>query len=160
MSVPLRLVRLHARSSSLQISSATGVSCFSTFLTAGRISQNSNARPLATSLKFISSWRFSRLPSALWRPRLPSTPSAHFSILQFTKNTVWNATHHDRLTPAGGGGRKPPIDRPKISWIDTLPPPVIFWGILVINVGVFLAWTYAEGAAVSSSLISGRFDIH
>jgi len=68
-------------------------------------------------------------------------PRFNQSILQFTRNTPWKATHLDNRIPRStGGGRKPSSG----SWIDNLPPPLIFWSILAANAGVFLAWYYAE----------------
>jgi hypothetical protein len=151
MSVPL-LVGLHARGT-LRTYSTLAASYRNILSTAARISQTSNVRPLA--IRFINTTSFPIKPPSVL---VPPTRSAQFSILQFTQNTVWNATHYDRRIPAGG--EKPPSGKPKISWVDTLPPPVIFWSILAINVGVYLAWSYAEGAAVSNVLTPSRFGIH
>lgn len=69
-----------------------------------------------------------------------------FGILQFAQSKYRRATHQDHRVPrysAGGPG-----GRPKVSWIESIPPPFIFWGILAINVGVFIAWYSAESTYV------------
>lgn len=100
-----------------------------------------------------------------YRSRFTSTFSKYrtetISIVQFTRSKFLQATHHDHRVPQHSGRRPPPGGRPKVSWIDGIPPPVIFWGILALNVGVFVAWWSAESSYVrfhflvlSQSLIS------
>lgn len=87
-----------------------------------------------------------------WALRNP--PSLNPSIVrQFTYSAPWNATHLDRQIPRG---RPKPSSR---SWIDNLPPSVVFWSIFAVNAGVFIAWYYAENNYVSDYRLWGSFFI-
>ena len=67
------------------------------------------------------------------------------AIAQFTGSKALHATHHDLQESQYSGRRPPTSGRP---WIDGIPPSVIFWGILALNVGVFAAWWSAESSYV------------
>lgn len=80
--------------------------------------------------------------------------SNQFSILQFRQTSPWKATHLDHKIPwSAGGGQKPPG---RSRTLDDLPPPIIFWGILAANVGVFMAWYYAENTYVRPHIFFGN----
>lgn len=72
-------------------------------------------------------------------------------ILQFARTRALNATHRDGLRPnrgsSSGWGRPPP----RRDWLDSLDSNVIFYGIIAINVGVYLAWQ----SAISSYRVMG-----
>ena len=125
------LVRVLGRSVLQQRST---VSCCNEILPSASASR---VRHLFTPTSLGSNFRTSAFQRCIFRaPR-----SNHYSILQFTRSTPWNATHLDNRIPRStGGGRKPSGG----SWIDNLPPPFIFWSIVAANAGVFLAWYYAE----------------
>ena len=80
-----------------------------------------------------------QMPRALPKSTFRTPHSNHFNILQFTQSTPWSATHLDRQIPRRSANKPPARSR-----IDNLPPPIIFWSILAANVGVFIAWYYAE----------------
>jgi len=79
-----------------------------------------------------------------WAFRNP--PSNQSNIRQFTRSAPWNATHLGHQIPRHSSGSPKPPSR---SWIDDLPPSVVFWGIFAANAGVFIAWYYAKHNYVS-----------
>ncbi|KAG6335301.1 hypothetical protein ID866_3785 [Astraeus odoratus] len=102
------------------------------------------------------------LPTAVrtWRTPVPCTTnvardhvlSEHVpSVLQFIRTRVLNATHRDGLRfgrgSSSGWGRPPP----RRGWLDSLDGNVIFYGIIAVNVGVYLAWQ----SAISSYRVMG-----
>lgn len=149
MSAPL-LVRALARSA-LQVRS----SCHNVLPSAARNISHTSKLLILTNKIVYTRTSPTHIPST---PQKASfTRSSRFSILQFTKNTVWRATHQDQRL---FGGQKPPSHKPEISWIDALPPSVIFLGIFAINLSVYMVWSYAEGAVVSSPISAVRYVIH
>ena len=72
------------------------------------------------------------------------------TIVHFTGSKALHATHHDLRESQYSSRRLPSSRQP---WIDGIPPPVIFWGILALNVGVFAAWWSAESSYVRSQLL-------
>ncbi|KAL4076039.1 hypothetical protein J3A83DRAFT_4088443 [Scleroderma citrinum] len=73
------------------------------------------------------------------------------TILQFIRTRILNATHRDSFRysrgSSSGWGRPPP----RRDWWDSLDSNVIFYGIIAVNVGVFLAWQ----SAISSYRVMG-----
>jgi len=63
------------------------------------------------------------------------------NILQIVRTRVLNATHRNGPRLNGGGwGNRPP---PRQDWWDSLDSNIIFYGIIAINAGVYLAWQSA-----------------
>jgi hypothetical protein len=99
---------------------------------------SAHARNMFTLMPLTDTFRLKAFPKSASRELMSG-------ILQFTRTTPWKATHLGRqIPPRPSGGRKPHNG----SWIDELPQPAIFWGIFVANIGVFLAWFYAENNVV------------
>ncbi|EGO27384.1 hypothetical protein SERLADRAFT_382112 [Serpula lacrymans var. lacrymans S7.9] len=72
-----------------------------------------------------------------------STPRvALSSILQFARTGIRNATHRDYHGSGSSYGRSPNRG-PRFPWIESIPNSVIFYGIIGLNVGVFLTWQAA-----------------
>ncbi|KAF8845659.1 rhomboid-domain-containing protein [Paxillus ammoniavirescens] len=64
------------------------------------------------------------------------------AILHFARTGIRSATHRDLLRSRGGSGsswRRPP----RGDWLDSLDSKVIFYGIIAVNVGIYLAWQSA-----------------
>ncbi len=74
------------------------------------------------------------------------------SILQFVSSNVWKATHRTGGTSFASQFGQPP---PRGPWqklrdaFNRIPNNVIFYGILVLNGCIFVAWQYAHAAYVS-----------
>lgn len=75
------------------------------------------------------------------------------SILQFISSNVWKATHRTGGTSFAAKFGNP---TPRGPWqklrdaINRIPNNVIFWGIMVLNGCVFVAWQYANAVFVSA----------
>ncbi|KDQ64808.1 hypothetical protein JAAARDRAFT_238415 [Jaapia argillacea MUCL 33604] len=90
--------------------------------------------------------------SSLAFPKNYFNPHTSFypSILQFVKNDIWKATHRSTRSGFTGGSSKPPRPPPRWQlWINSIPQPIVLWGILVVNGIVFLGWQYARDRATS-----------
>lgn len=70
------------------------------------------------------------------------------NILQIIRTRVLNATHRGGPSLNGGGWGRPP---PRRDWWDSLDSNVIFYGIIAINAGVYLAWQ----SAISTYRVTG-----
>lgn len=70
--------------------------------------------------------------------------------LQFTRTGLPNATHRDlhRFRGSSSSWRPPP--RP--DWLDSLDSKFIFYAIIAVNAGVYLAWTLAIQTNVRHAL--------
>jgi hypothetical protein len=73
-------------------------------------------------------------------------------ILRFLESKIWRATHRETRVPSHS--RPPPRPNQK-WWLDSLRPELIFYGIMVVNGAVFLAWQYA-GSELVCLLLSNR----
>ncbi|KAJ8595375.1 rhomboid-domain-containing protein [Rhizopogon salebrosus TDB-379] len=74
-------------------------------------------------------------------PQAPLPSASLFSILQFARTQLRNATHRDVLRSGRSSFRRPPR-RP--NWLDSINGNVIFISIIAINAGVFLLWQGAK----------------
>lgn len=111
--------------------------------------------PSVSSLSAKASLNF-RPAQALHKLALDSTgndilPKSLRGVLQFVRTRALNATHRDGLRfnrgSSSGWGRPPP----RRDWLDSLDSNVIFYGIIAINVGVYLVWQ----SAISSYRVMG-----
>jgi hypothetical protein len=66
------------------------------------------------------------------------------SILQFAKNTPWQATHRTVGRASRHSGYGPGGGRRRTNWLGSIPPNAIFWGVIAINGAVFIAWQFAK----------------
>ncbi|KAH7916753.1 hypothetical protein BJ138DRAFT_994952 [Hygrophoropsis aurantiaca] len=65
-------------------------------------------------------------------------------FLQFARTRIRNATHRDGLLNRSPLRQpRPPNRKSPFQWLDSIKPQTIFWGIIALNVGVFLAWQAA-----------------
>ncbi|KIK65483.1 hypothetical protein GYMLUDRAFT_38956 [Collybiopsis luxurians FD-317 M1] len=78
-------------------------------------------------------------PSILRKSFFPSGSIHEFSLLRARQQS--GRARPPSFTDPGyggyGGGRKPPL-------LDSIPEPVVFWGIIGINGAVFLMWQFAK----------------
>ncbi|KAH7887936.1 hypothetical protein F5I97DRAFT_927606 [Phlebopus sp. FC_14] len=105
-----------------------------------------NARPLTLSPRHLPNFAVRNAPlhtapstttSTVIRNAFPPKISLP-SIIQFVRTNIKNATHRDAFRGGSSWGRPPRRD-----WLDSLDGRVIFYGIIAVNVGVFLVWQSA-----------------
>jgi hypothetical protein len=119
----------------------------------------------------LPSWRFvpSSLPKVATRslqlstrqssPRLMSfRPMSTSSVLRFvkTETTAVRSTYYPRSSGSGGGGGQGSSHGPFKNftrWLNRLPHMTVIYGIIGVNVGVFLLWQYGIQSYVSSGLV-------
>jgi hypothetical protein len=81
--------------------------------------------------------------SQLCRRQLRLSPG-HPRVLQFLETNIWSATHRDTRIPSYLRHTRPPPRPKKTAWLDSQPRPYIFYGIMVVNGVVFIAWRWAS----------------
>ncbi|KAH7930312.1 rhomboid-domain-containing protein [Leucogyrophana mollusca] len=75
----------------------------------------------------------------------PGRPSLS-SFLQFAQTAIRNATYRDASAFRSRSPLRqprPPNRRSPFDWLNSINGQVIFWGIIALNAGVFLAWQSA-----------------
>lgn len=109
------------------------------------------------NLTFMSSSLLRLRPPSFFTPTLLSCPVPRHRLLlsrlslQFTPTGLPNATHRDfaRFRGSNSSWRRPP--RP--DWLDSLDSKLIFYAIIAVNAGVYLAWTLAMQTYVRHTLL-------
>lgn len=142
------------------------------YITLTRMSLKHCASPLARQClgtlrsQSLPSWRFmpNALPRAATRSLMqaPSTtvssrPMSTSSILRFVKSetSAIRSTYYPRGSSGGGGSQGPSQQGPFQNftrWLNRLPHMTVIYGIIGVNVGVFLLWQYGIQSYVSPAL--------
>jgi hypothetical protein len=82
-------------------------------------------------------------------------PTSASAITRFLQSNTFNATHRDvRFFPHSRSVRPPPRPQKKHGWLDSQPQSYVFYGIMVINGVVFLAWQWADSERVGPSFFT------
>ncbi len=94
---------------------------------------------------FLTTQASQHTPSSM----LPSFPRMRSSLLQLMSNPSRHA-RHSTILRSSSRSKIPLPQTPRGPWqrfqarINRIPHKVLFWGGLVINGGVYLAWQYAD----------------
>lgn len=95
-------------------------------------------------------------PSRTFTASLTEQSRSPPSVVQFLSNNICRATHRSRTVNSSRARNfysPPPPNsqgpwRRFVTWLDSIPHNVLFWGVLVINGAVFVAWRAATALYV------------